>query len=183
MPSAVGSVLPLLTLAEGLKAGKTAWEKVNSLYTFLETLGLQSALEKQMEEQAAAGRLQDAEETAQLWEILCGVLDQFVEILGDEPMELDEFTRLLRQVLTQYSVGTIPVSLDQVSVTEITRNDRHTTRYFFLLGANDHVLPGVGQSGGILNDDDRMPWPSTASSWRPAAWTRWLSSCKISMPP
>ena len=147
--------LPLLTLAEGLKAGKTAWEKVNSLYTFLETLGLQSALEKQMEEQAAAGRLQDAEETAQLWEILCGVLDQFVEILGDEPMELDEFTRLLRQVLTQYSVGTIPVSLDQVSVTEITRNDRHTTRYFFLLGANDHVLPGVGQSGGILNDDDR----------------------------
>lgn len=108
-----------------------------------------------MEEQAAAGRLQDAEETAQLWEILCGVLDQFVEILGGEPMELDEFTRLLRQVLTQYSVGTIPVSLDQVSVTEITRNDRHTTRYFFLLGANDHVLPGVGQSGGILNDDDR----------------------------
>ena len=147
--------LPLLTLAEDLKAGKTAGEKVNSLYTFLETLGLQAALEKQMEEQAAAGRLQDAEETAQLWEILCGVLDQFVEILGDESMELDEFTRLLRQVLTQYSVGTIPVSLDQVSVTEITRNDRHATRYLFLLGANDHVLPGVGQSGGILNDDDR----------------------------
>ena len=27
--------------------------------------------------------------------------------------------------------------------------------YLFLLGANDHVLPAVGQSGGILNDDDR----------------------------
>ena len=51
--------------------------------------------------------------------------------------------------------GTIPVSLDQVSVTEITRNDRHTDAYLFLLGANDHVLPAVGQSGGILNDDDR----------------------------
>ena len=38
-----------------------------------------------MRDQAEAGRLQDAEETAQLWEILCGVLDQFVEILGDEP--------------------------------------------------------------------------------------------------
>ena len=56
---------------------------------------------------------------------------------------------------SQYSVGTIPVSLDQVSVTEITRNDRHTDQYLFLLGANDHVLPAVGQSGGILNDDDR----------------------------
>ena len=146
---------PLLALAEGLKTGETAREKVNSLYSFMETLGLQNALESQMKAQAEAGRLQDAEETAQLWEILCGVLDQFVEILGDEPMSLDEFTRLFRQVVTQYSVGTIPVSLDQVSVSEITRNDRHTDKHLFLLGANDHVLPDPGQSGGILNDDDR----------------------------
>ncbi|MDO4315897.1 MAG: ATP-dependent nuclease subunit B, partial [Oscillospiraceae bacterium] len=146
---------PLLRLAEGLKTGETAWEKVNSLYSFMEDLRLQDALERQMHAQADAGRLQDAEETAQLWDILCGVLDQFVEILGDEPIGLDEFTRLFRQVLTQYSVGTIPVSLDQVSVSEITRNDRHTAKYLFLLGANDHVLPDPGQSGGILNDDDR----------------------------
>ena len=146
---------PLLALAEGLKSGETAGEKVDSLYSFMETLGLQDALESQMKAQAEAGRLQDAEETAQLWDILCGVLDQFVEILGDEPMSLDEFTRLFRQVVTQYSVGTIPVSLDQVSVSEITRNDRHTDKYLFLLGANDHVLPDPGQSGGILNDDDR----------------------------
>lgn len=146
---------PLLRLAEGMKASETAGEKVNTLYSFMEELGLQDALEVQMRAQADAGRLQDAEETAQLWEILCGVLDQFVEILGDEPMGLDEFTRLFRQVLTEYSVGTIPVSLDQVSVSEITRNDRHTAEYLFLLGANDHVLPDPGQSGGILNDDDR----------------------------
>ena len=146
---------PLRQLAEGLKTGETAREKAESLYTFLETLSLQKALEQQMEQQAAAGRLQDAEETAQLWEILCGVLDQFVEILGDEPMDLDEFTRLLRQILTQYSIGTIPVSLDQVSVSEITRNDRHTVRHLIFLGANDHVRPAVGQSSGILNEDDR----------------------------
>ena len=146
---------PLSDLYTGLKTESTAGGKVNALYSFLEELDLQNALEARMRAQADAGRLQEAEETAQLWEILCGVLDQFVEILGDEPMETDEFSRLLRQVAGQYSVGTIPVSLDQVSVTEITRNDRHTDKYLFLLGANDHVLPAVGQSGGILNDDDR----------------------------
>ena len=146
---------PLSDLYTGLKTGSTAGGKVNALYSFLEELDLQNALEARMRAQADAGRLQEAEETAQLWEILCGVLDQFVEILGDELMETDEFSRLLRQVAGQYSVGTIPVSLDQVSVTEITRNDRHTDKYLFLLGANDHVLPAVGQSGGILNDDDR----------------------------
>ncbi|MCI9121991.1 MAG: ATP-dependent nuclease subunit B [Oscillibacter sp.] len=146
---------PLARLAEGLKQGETAGEKVDALYSFLEDLGLQQALEGQMQAQAEAGRLQEAEETAQLWEILCGVLDQFVEILGAEPMELEEFTRLFRQVLTQYSVGTIPVSLDQVSVSSISRNDRHTAKYLFLLGANDHVLPTPGEGGGILNEDDR----------------------------
>ena len=146
---------PLGRLAERLKGGETAEEKIDALYDFLEELGLQRALEEQMRAQAEAGRLQDAEETAQLWEILCGVLDQFVEILGGERMELDEFSRLLRQVFTEYSVGTIPVSLDQVSVSNISRNDRHASKYLFLLGANDHVLPDPGQSGGILNDDDR----------------------------
>lgn len=146
---------PLSRLAEGLKTGETAAAKVNALYGFMEELNLQDALERQMRAQAEAGRLQEAEETAQLWEILCGVLDQFVEIVGDEPMELEEFTRLLRQVLTQYSVGTIPVSLDQVQVSGVARNDRHTARYLFLLGANDHVLPTPGQGGGILNEDDR----------------------------
>ncbi|MEG1593621.1 MAG: ATP-dependent nuclease subunit B, partial [Oscillibacter sp.] len=146
---------PLSRLHQGLKAGETAGEKVETLYGFLEELGLQGALEDQMRQQAEDGRMQEAEETAQLWEILCGVLDQCVEILGAEALGLDEFTRLLRLVLTQYSVGTIPVSLDQLSVSEITRNDRHTARYLFLLGCNDHVLPGVSQSGGILGDDDR----------------------------
>ena len=146
---------PLRQLAEGLRHGETAREKVEALYVFMETLGLQDALEQRMRLQAEAGRLQDAEETAQLWEILCAVLDQFVQILGKDKMELDEFTLLFRQVLSEYSVGTIPVSLDQVSVSEISRNDRHTEKYLFLLGANDHVLPFVGQSGGILNEDDR----------------------------
>lgn len=147
--------LPLLHLAEGMKTGETAEEKVNTLYSVMEELNLQNALEDQMRAQAEAGRLQDAEETAQLWEILCGVLDQFVEILGEEVMDLEEFTRLFRQVLTEYSVGTIPASLDQVSVSGIDRNDRHATRCLFLLGVNDHVLPDSGQGGGILNEDDR----------------------------
>ena len=146
---------PLLKLADGLKSSETAMGKVEALYSFLEDLQLQQALEAQMHQQAEASRLQEAEETAQLWEILCGVLDQFVGILDDDRMDLDTFTRLLRQIMTQYSIGTIPVSMDQVSVTEITRNDRHAGAYLFFLGVNDHVLPAVSTGGSILNEDDR----------------------------
>jgi ATP-dependent helicase/nuclease subunit B len=147
--------LPLSHLAEGLKSSDTADGKVNSLYSYIEELHLQQSLEVQMARLAEAGQMQRADETAQLWEILCGVLDQFAEILKGEEMDTEEFVRLFRQVATQYSIGTIPVSLDQVTASEITRNDRHATGYLFLLGANDHVLPSPGTGGGILNDDDR----------------------------
>lgn len=146
---------PLKLLTDGLRSAQTAEEQVNALYSFMEALGLQDALEKQMRALGEQGQLQAAEETGQLWTILCGVLDQFVEILGGEAMDAETFSRLFRLLLTQYSVGTIPPALDQVSASEITRNDRHTVKYLFLLGANDHVLPAVPQSGGVLNDDDR----------------------------
>lgn len=146
---------PLKLLRDGMKTVETAEGQVNALYSFMEELNLQAALEAQMRALGEQGELQAAEETGQLWEILCGVLDQFVEILGEEPMDGETFTRLFRLLLTQYSVGTIPPALDQVSASEITRNDRHTAKYLFLLGANDHILPAVSQKGGVLNDDDR----------------------------
>ena len=83
------------------------------------------------------------------------MLDQFVEILGDTELTGEEFARLLRLVLTQYSVGTIPATLDQVKVSEITRNDRHRVRCLFLLGANDHVLPMPPSGHGLLDPEDR----------------------------
>ena len=147
---------PLRQLANDLKAGKSAWEKAAALYEFAQTSGVPQGLEAKANALLAEGKVQLAEEYDQLWKLLCDVLDQFVEILGDSEMDGEEFARLLRLVLTQYSVGTIPATLDQVKVSEITRNDRHRVKYLFLLGANDHVLPMVNANGGLLDDEERV---------------------------
>src|SRR5699024_8509601 len=86
---------------------------------------------------------------------LCRIMDQFVEILGDCPMGREEFVRLLKLVVSQYSVGTIPAALDQVAFSELSMNDRHQVKVLFLLGANDHVLPAAGGETGILTEEDR----------------------------
>lgn len=146
---------PLRGLYEGLKTGETAREKAKTLYTFAEASRVPDTLRQRSELLLRQGEAQLAAEYRQLWDIFCDVLDQFVAILGDTAVSGQEFARLLRLVLTQYSVGTIPATLDQVKVSEITRNDRHTVRYLFLLGANDHVLPPTEQPRGILDDEDR----------------------------
>ena len=147
---------PFAHLAAGIRGNGTARQKVTALYAYLEEIDLPQTLQSQTETLFASGDAQRAEETAQLWTILCGVMDQFVEILGDCELDAEEFSRLFRLILTQYSVGTIPVTLDAVNGSEITRNDRHTVRALFLLGANDGVLPSVASGGGVLRDEDRL---------------------------
>ena len=141
---------PFARLKKGVGGSGEAEQKVRALYGYLEEIKLPEVLQTQTEQLFAAGEAQRAEETAQLWSILCGVLDQFVEILGDAILDAEEFASLMRLVLTQYSVGTIPVTLDAVNLCEMTRNDRHTVRALFLLGANDGVLPAAENRGGVL---------------------------------
>ena len=144
-----------LDLSEGLKAGETVRDKAEALYRFAESAGVPETLERQTEALYGDGQVQLAEEYRQLWSIFCGVLDQFVELLGGVEVDGQEFARLLRLVLSQYAVATIPATLDQVKVTPITRNDRHTVKHLFLLGANDNVLPTVEQGGGLLDAQER----------------------------
>ena len=147
---------PLRLLYSEIREGKSAREKAQALYHFAQHSGVPQTLERMVQQLLSAGQAQLAEEYGQLWEILCGVLDQFVEILGNSEMDGEEFARLLRLVLTQYSVGTIPATLDQVKVSEITRNDRHRVKCLLLLGANDHLLPAVDGGRGLLDEGDRV---------------------------
>ena len=146
---------PLGRLAAGLRQRPGARGKLEALWAFLEELELARQLEERTAQLEELGELQRASEYGQLWELLCAVMDQFADILEDMPLDTEEFTRLLKLVLTQYDVGTIPVSLDQVQASQITRNDRHRVKVLFLMGANDHVLPAVQASTGLLSREDR----------------------------
>ncbi|MBQ0037221.1 MAG: PD-(D/E)XK nuclease family protein [Clostridiales bacterium] len=146
---------PLLYLSDGMKFASSMQDKAEILYRFADMAGVPQTLEKRADALLAAGEVQLAEENAQLWQIFCDVLDQMVKILGESEVDGEEFARLLRLVLTEYSVGTIPATLDQVKVSELSRNDRHTVKYLFLLGCNDHLLPQVTTGGGILDDEAR----------------------------
>lgn len=148
---------PLLTLSAEINRKHPPREKLAALYQFLLDIHLPDQLREKTEQFHARGEKKLAEEYAQVWQLLCDVMDQFMLILGDvdEEMEAREFVHLLKLVLTQYDIGTIPVALDQISVAEITRNERRRYRYVFLLGANDHIMPAAGSGGGILTDGDR----------------------------
>lgn len=134
---------------------RTGRGQAMAVYALLEEIGLCQRLEERTQQLRQRGELGLAEEYRQLWEILCGGLEQCARLLGDTPMELEEFASLLKLVLSQYNVGTIPVSLDRVTAGEMIRQSGHGIRVLFLLGADNGSLPAVGGAVGLLSDDDR----------------------------
>lgn len=144
---------PLETLRKN--QDRTGRGQAISLYTFLEEIGLPDRLEERVNTLHSRGQPALAEEYRQLWDILCGGLEQCARLLENSSMELEEFALLFRLVLSQYDVGTIPVSLDRVTAGETTRQTGHRVKALFLLGADDGSLPQVGTAPGLLSDDDR----------------------------
>ena len=125
-----------------------------SLYRFLERIQLPQQLTERAQVLRERGELKRAEEYGQLWEILCGGLEQCASILGHAPMGLEEFSQLLKLVLSQYDVGSIPVSLDRVVAGDAARlGDRRCSALFFM-GTDDGALQ-VAPAPGLFTDDDR----------------------------
>ena len=144
---------PLETLRKNPE--RTGRGQAVALYTFMEEIGAPRRLEERVDTLLRREQPALAAEYRQLWDIVCGGLEQCARLLGEAPMELEEFALLFRLVLSQYDVGTIPVSLDRVTAGETTRQTGHRVKVLFLLGADDASLPQVGTAPGLLSDDDR----------------------------
>lgn len=146
-------VAPLQRL--GSRRRGTGAELAQALYDFLEEIDLPRRLSQRAVQLRERGELQQAEEYRQLWEILTGALEQCWSLLGEQVMELDYFADLFQLVLSQYSVGSIPVSLDRVTAGEVGRLNRISCKALFLLGVDDQRFPLVSQAPGLLTDEDR----------------------------
>lgn len=146
---------PLLLLDEKRKNAATAIEHCRATADFWEALGLQEQLERRNEELCDMGRMQEAEETEQLYDTACEALEQCARILGDMPMGSDEFSRLFTLLLNEYSVGTIPVSVDQVCAGDFDRMRRRHIRHLLILGSTDERLPKADRSAGVFTGSER----------------------------
>jgi len=146
---------PFQTFAERAREAQTAREQAQALYAFMESISLPETISKREALLRSTGRLQQADEYAQLWDILCRALEQCALILDDTPMELERFGELFKLVLSQYDVGTIPVALDRVTAGSAERMRRRNVKYVFVLGATDSAMPLISGGSGLLTDNER----------------------------
>ncbi|MGM9603494.1 MAG: PD-(D/E)XK nuclease family protein [Faecousia sp.] len=149
-------IAPLERLRQGLRDAASLSQKVLALYAFLENVGMERRLELLARELEGSGEGRDAQILNQLWEILLSALEQLYDVLGDTHWEPEHFARLLRLLLSQYDVGTIPPVLDVVQLGPVSAMRCHSGRHLILLGAQEGSLPGYSGSTGVLTDQERV---------------------------
>ncbi|NLB77477.1 MAG: helicase-exonuclease AddAB subunit AddB, partial [Clostridiaceae bacterium] len=148
-------ITPLLDFRNKTKGRRTAVELCTGIYDFLCDLGIPVTIEKSIDNFRELGELNLANEYSQVWNIVMEVLDQTVEVMGDETFGLERFSKILKIGLAEYKIGTIPAALDQVLVGSVERSRSHEIKAMFLLGVNDGVFPSTALIEGVLSDQDR----------------------------
>lgn len=130
--------------------------QVEALYQFLERVGMEQRLEAMAQELDETGSNRESQILNQLWEILMSALEQMYDVLGQTHWEPEHFVRLLRLLLSQYDVGTIPPVLDVVQLGPVTSMRCHSQKHLILLGAQEGSLPAYSGSAGVLTDQERV---------------------------
>ena len=146
---------PLERLRRSFLEASALEEQIRALYGFLEEIGLEKRLDRMAREMDARGDNRGAQILNQLWEILIGALEQMYDTLGRTVWEPEHFVRLLRLLLSQYEVGTIPPVLDAVQMGPVTSQRLHQQKYLIVLGAQEGKMPGYSGSAGVLTDQER----------------------------
>ena len=146
---------PILTLAGRLKRAAGSREYCEALYLYLEELHIPEKLDKLKLEAEDRGDLTAAGEHEQAWEAVIGLLDQFVEMAGDDPVTLKQFAELLETGMESMKFSLVPPAIDQVMIANLDLSRIDDVRTAFVIGLNEGVLPGRPQGGGIFSDRER----------------------------
>lgn len=146
---------PLISLHNKIRGKKTVKEITTSLYNFLVELKVFDTLESWLEEFESIGLQDKIKEYIQVPEMVIEILDQVVDVLGDEVIDIKEFTKILVSGFEEKEVGVIPMALDQINIGDISRVKGREVKALYLIGVNDGVLPSVNKEEGIISDRER----------------------------
>ncbi|MBE5818138.1 MAG: hypothetical protein E7312_03690 [Clostridiales bacterium] len=129
----------------------TASEFANSIVQFLNDKGIVDIVDVKITELINDGKAELASEYSSIKNLLFEIFEQIKEFMGNTPINIDEFTQLLRSTLSNAKVNVIPVCIDQLTVLDRSRTMAKHVKVLVVLGAGDI---GIADESGIFNSTE-----------------------------
>lgn len=129
----------------------SAGEKVKGLYEFLEReFRIRHKIGELMERQEQLGLAEGSAETAQSWNMVCGLFSQILRIIGEEYISNAQLKEITAAGLTEMEIGLVPTSSDCVIIGTLQRTRISRIRSLVVVAANEGIMPMQGLDTGLL---------------------------------
>lgn len=143
----------LLPLKDAVKEKKTA-DKVRALWNYLKENRLREQLEAEARTLTEDGFEENAQLTAQVWNMIKDLLVQLDAVLGDTEITQREFPMLLEEGVSGFSIGILPSQSDAVTLGDLVRTRIEPVSHIFVLGCNEGLFPPVHSDDDLINDPE-----------------------------
>ncbi|EHI96979.1 ATP-dependent helicase/deoxyribonuclease subunit B [Clostridium sp. DL-VIII] len=147
--------IPLITFHNKIDGKHNVRDICTAIYEFLVDLKAFERINEWIEAFEEIGLEDKVKEYSQVEGIVIEILDQAVDVIGDEKLDSFEFFKILNSGFSNEEIGVIPVALDQVNIGDIARIKGRDVKVLYIVGINDGVLPASKKEEGILSDRDR----------------------------
>lgn len=131
-------------------------EIAKALYRLVIDYHVSEQMACRAEELREQGEEELAKEYATTWEMLMEILDQLVYTTVGNPMKPERFYALFQLVVSQYDMGVIPQTLDQVLLGEAGHVRIDHCRVVFLIGANEGIFPRQDGEHTLFSEEDAV---------------------------
>ena len=145
----------LIPLFAQLDAANGATEACRAIYEYLQSCGIEEKITELARASATRGNTKEAEEYLSLYSVILSSLSLTAEILGELEMSTSELASALSIVFEQSEIGTIPTSVDQVTIGSASMLRANSPRAVILLGLCDGDFPKTITDTGLLGSPER----------------------------
>lgn len=129
---------------------------VAAIYDVFARCRIRETLARWMDQAEQREQLEQRAEHARMWNELTKLLDEMVELLGDEPVSPSDFVEILDAGLESFDLALTPPTVDQILVGSVDRTRTGPRiKAAVVLGLNEGTFPKRWSENSILCDSER----------------------------
>jgi ATP-dependent helicase/nuclease subunit B len=147
----------ILEFQKPFEKANTVREKITCLYEFLaNTVDFPNKALNMSDSFKENGQEVYGEEFGQIWDVILHVMDQMVELIGEDVLNTEAFFDMISTGFNSAEIGIIPQAVDKVMVGNVQRTRTKDIKALIVMGANDGILPQDNVAEDLLNEDEKQ---------------------------
>lgn len=138
-----------------LNASKNVKEMCQSTIEFLKDSEITEKVRKSCKDNLERGNKQAADEDMKLYNLTLNILYDLATVMGEKEFTFEEFSAALALMFSQSDIGTIPTSIDEVTIGSASMLRADKIKFAVIMGLNEGEFPASVKDNGIFTDSDK----------------------------